>query len=138
MGSGGPGSGEDGIAMEYDGVKDLGGLGCEWLGAWEGVAKGPITFQIAAWGRHSRRTLEGATHGLEQATGHAQEFARFAAPFATAVVRLRLGICIFNAGGQRESSRVRRLGKTMETLHKVHLGRNHRFAMIANFTEHVT
>lgn len=43
MGSGGPGSGEDGITMEYDGVKGSHGLGCEWLGAFEGVAKGPIT-----------------------------------------------------------------------------------------------
>ena len=43
MGSGGPGSGEDGITMEYDGVKGSDRLGCEWLGAFEGVAKGPIT-----------------------------------------------------------------------------------------------
>jgi len=37
----------------------------------EGVVKGPITCLIAAWGRHSRRTLEGAMHGLEQATASA-------------------------------------------------------------------
>ena len=43
MGSGGPGSGGDGITMEYDGVKGSDRLGCEWLGAFEGVAKGPIT-----------------------------------------------------------------------------------------------
>jgi hypothetical protein len=43
MGSGGPGSGEDGITMEYDGAKDSDRLGCEQLAALEGVAKGPIT-----------------------------------------------------------------------------------------------
>ena len=71
MGSGGPGSGEDGSTMEYDGVKGSERLGCEWLGALEGVAKGPITCSIAAWERHSRRALEGAMHDLEQATASA-------------------------------------------------------------------
>ena len=81
MGSGGPGSGEDGITMEYDGVKGSDRLGCEWLGAFGGCCKRADhllnsglgeTFEKGARRRHA---WSRASDGIG-----AQESARFAAP----------------------------------------------------------